>query len=441
MAGIHHRLDAEEKLDILAESARYDVCLSTCSGNSGGGVGRLRDPADPLSRWIYPSYVPGKGRVGILKILQANSCTNHCKYCVFSASRDCLRRTRLNPEELADIFMGFYRAHLVHGIFISSGIDGSPDSAMNEMIKTAVLLRRKHSFHDYIHLKILPGCSEVMIEEAAKVANRVSINLELPTPELLGTLAPEKEFKKDLLTRMGWAAKYVQRRIGASSHTTQFVVGAGGESDLDVLQTVDWIYSDYHVFRSYFSAYQSFTQRRMGPQRDDSLLREHRLYQCDFLLRGYGFRLRDMVFDAQNRLPMTVDPKTAHAMMHPELFPVDINHDDENRLLRVPGIGRVSADRIIKRRLGRKYRSLDELKESGAWIRHAAPYVIFSGKRDRRCRDAGQGWLFEQDPPPGWNTGYTPASGAPDTGYVYPGQTGKRLYYALGKSTDTVRCR
>ena len=436
--------DIEEKLDILAESARYDVCLSSCNGNSAGGVGRLRDPLHPLTRWVYPAYVPGKGRVGILKILQANSCINHCSYCAISAGYDCPKRVRFKPDELAEVFMQFYRTRLVHGIFISSGVANNPDYSMGQMIEAAMLLRNKHRFKDYIHLKLLPGVSESMIEQAVKVANRVSVNLELPSAGLLEPLAPEKRFNADLLTPMAVAAKHIQAglgREGAASHTTQFVIGAGEETDLDVLRTVDWVYTDYFVFRSYFSAYQPVTESHIDLQRQSSLLREHRLYQCDFLLRGYGFRLADLVFDDHGKLPLSTDPKTAHAIMHPELFPVDINSDDEETLLRVPGIGRVSASRIVSARRHHSLVGLSDLKKAGAWIRRAAPYVVFSGKRDMDYEDASQGWLFERDPPGQWNTGNKPVSGAANTAYLYPGQTGKRLYYALGKSTDSVRCR
>lgn len=433
----------EDRLDLLAEAACYDVCLASCSGNTAGGVGRMRDPAAPAQRWIYPAYVPGRGRVGILKILQTNVCTNNCSYCALACSRDGVHRTGFSPDELSSIFMGFYKQRLCHGIFLSSGVAATADRSMTRMIDTATILRKKYRFRDYIHLKILPGCSHHLIDEAAKVANRISVNLEAPSPECLSAIAPQKDFYRDVVMRMRWAAEAVQGDTLAASQITQFVVGAARESDMDILKAVDRVYREYHVFRSYFSAYQPPGERDPVPETAETgpLLREHRLYQTDFLLRGYGFRLHDIVFDGSNRLPMEVDPKTAYAMMHPELFPVDVNTATEHELLRVPGIGPIAARRILHTRRRSPFLGVSGLKSTGAWVNRAAPYVLFNGRRDLANAESSQRWLFECDPPEGWTTGIASRRSTPGEHYAFPGQTGKRLHYPAGKSTDNLICR
>ena len=226
MGGSLGGVGTEAKLDVLAESARYDVCLSSCAGNSRGGVGRCADPSEPFRRWIYPAAVPGLGQVGILKVLQTNACRNNCSYCALAASRDCVRRVTLEPAELAGWFMRLYRAGLVHGVFVSSGVNGQADAAMARVIETAEILRKRHCFAGYVHLKVLPGCSRSAVLAAARYATRLSLNLEAPTPQGLGSIAPDKDFVRDLLLRMKWVGEAVKSGEGASSHTTQFVVGA-----------------------------------------------------------------------------------------------------------------------------------------------------------------------------------------------------------------------
>ncbi len=446
MVAVIKKPDVEARLDILAASARFDVCLSSCSGNAAGGVGRLRDPQHPADRWLYPAYVPGRGRVGILKVLQTNVCTNNCSYCAFAAQHGNLRRVSFAPDELARLYMRFYHRRFVHGIFISSGMGLCADVAMERMIRTAEILRSKYRYRGYIHLKLLPGVSYELVEQAARLANRVSVNLEAPSRAHLSAIAPEKDFVRDLLLRMKWAGELVRRSRFAGSQTTQFVLGAADDTDLEVLKAVDWIYRELYVFRAYFSALQPIGDRAELPAADQPLLRENRLYQCDFLLRGYGFRFRDLVFDSHGRLPRHIDPKSAHALMHPELFPVDVNSASEDRLLRVPGIGPISAGRILAARQEASLRSLRDLGRLGAVAKHASPYVEFSGRRDGETRvNAAQPWLFEEMSCSSWRTGLTPYQHEklPAGGgrYAYPGQTGKRLVYATAHSPKLVLCR
>jgi predicted DNA-binding helix-hairpin-helix protein len=442
MASFIKSLSIEDKLDILTESARYDVCLASCNGQVKGGNGRVRDPSSPLNRWIYPASVPGGGKVHMLKVLMSNICINNCSYCFFGSRRNCGRRTAFTPEELASVFMKFYRAGEVNGLFLSSGIKGGAEETMAQMVKTASLLRYAYSFPGYIHLKILPGVSRSLVEEAVNVSNRISLNLEAPSVSQLSSIAPEKEFKEDLLKRMDWTGELIRSGKGrTASQTTQFVVGPSGESDLDILKTVDWVYRERHVFRSYFSAFQDpDAPLRQNGSDNTALLREHRLYQCDFLLRAYGFRLRDLVFDHSSKIPLQVDPKQAWALVHPEAFPVDINRASEAELLRVPGIGPLSAERIVAQRENNPLRYLDDLKKLGAVASRSAGFIEFSGKR----ADSEQPLLFEQKPPEGWQGNHEPLQPEKVTAcdYDYPAQRGKTVNYLFkGKNSAPIFCR
>ena len=461
------------KVEILAESARYDVCLSTCSSVASGRQGRIRKPENPLHEWIYPASVPGQGKVHILKILQSNKCRNNCSYCKFAASNDFGERFSLSPEELASEFMKMVRSGLVYGIFLSSGVCRSASFAMEEMIKTAEILRKRYRFGGYIHLKVIPGCAEHLVDAAASLADRLSINMEAPTTETLNLIAPDKNLKGEILpavTRISGLLRskkhgYSEHRIKAVSQTTQFVVGAANENDLLIMNTVDRLYRDYFMFRSYFSAYQkqfnSTAAELPSLDRDEDcfkgspLLREHRLYQCDFLLRAYGFRLPELVFDSGGNIPLETDPKTAWAMLNPQLFPVEINTADFNELIRVPGIGPVSAERIIRMRRDARINSIDELKAAGAWSRRAAGWVELNGrtpffvdaqtKRSLKSEpffDPAQKWLFDEIAPEGWKTAGAERKNeitGPD--YAYPGQKGKWVNYQFSRKDKKIMCR
>jgi len=430
MPAILVKPDTEKKLDILAASAQHDVCLASCSSNPLGGKGRVRNPEDPLNRWVYPVHVPGKGHVGILKVLQTNLCENKCSYCSIAAHRDSETRVGFGSRELAEAFIQLFRRRLVDGIFISSGMGLNLNSVMDRMIRTAEILRYKYRFSGYIHLKILPGASYTHIQRAAGLADRLSINCEAPTTGHLEKIAPNKNLVHDIISRMKWSGSIIRQGTRAKSQTTQFVVGAGNETDLDILKAVDWIYRELFVYRSYFSSYQSIESgiKKSG----NGLIREHRLYQTDFLLRGYGFRLHDLVFNNKGELPLFIDPKQAYCRMHPEIFPVDINKADENRLLKVPGIGPVSAKRIIRLRREKSFSCIDDLKITGAVLSRLASYVEFSGKKDK-FGDYVQGYLFEQEPEKDWHSGFKPYQSDKISGdikvYDYPGQRGKPLSF------------
>jgi predicted DNA-binding helix-hairpin-helix protein len=367
-------MDAQNKVKLLAESARHDICL-TCSPPAG----RV---ADDIGHWLYPAALPRGGHVTLLKVLQTNVCDNNCGYCAQRRGRDT-RRTSFTPDELAATFMEMQHKKLVTGLFLSSGIHDSPARSMDRTLATVELLRRRYRFSGYIHLKILPGVSMAHVEQAVRLATRVSVNLEAPAGRFLRQIAPDKRFE-ELVKPMVWARDLINGSGGMWStggQTTQFVVGASGESDRELLTTVSHLYRDVNLRRAYFSAFVPIDHTPLESQAATPLWREHRLYQSDSLMRQYGFAFDDLVFDEEGNLPAEGDPKQMWADRHPERFPVEINRADRHELMRVPGIGPTSADRIVTLRRQSPLRSLHDLASVGAVSQRAAPYVLLNGRR------------------------------------------------------------
>lgn len=369
-------MDVLDKLTLLGEEARYDLSCGAC----GTHANRKRDD---LGKWIYPAALPDGRRVALLKVLQTNACTNDCYYCGTRRSGN-FRRVAFSPDQLASTFDEMARRRQAEGIFLSSGIAGSATRSMDTMLATAELLRRRYQFRGYVHLKILPGASRAHVEQAMRLADRVSVNLESPKPDYLQRIAPDKRFSEDLLQIVRWVREF--QRTGSGhlarvSQTTQLVVGATNEPDADILRTTSWLYRRLGLSRVYYSAFQPLPGTPLSEQPATPALREHRLYQCDFLLRRYGFSFDELVFDDCGFLPLSADPKTLWADAHPELFPVEINRASREQLLRVPGIGPKSADRLLRSRRFGAVRDLEDLRRLGAHTERAAPYVLLNGKR------------------------------------------------------------
>ena len=364
-------MDALHKIRTLSQSAQYDLACAC------GGTGRVRGIDD---RWIYPAALPDGGSVFLLKVLLSNACANDCSYCVNRAS-NAFRRTTFSAEELAGSFLRLWESGRVGGLFLSSGIIGGSDRTMERMIKTVEILRLKHRFRGYIHLKILPGAGYSLVERAVQLATRVSVNVEAPNQKRLTRIATGKDFKEDLLLRMQWAHDLIAQREGhgAKSQTTQFVVGAADETDREILEQTDQLYRGMDLARVYFSAFQPIAGTPLENRPPAPPLREHRLYQADFLLRKYGFRFSELIFDQGGNLHEAIDPKTVWARSHPEFFPLEINRAGREELLRVPGIGPASARKIISSRMSNRFHNLEELRGAGVWIGRAAPYVLVNG--------------------------------------------------------------
>jgi len=402
-------VDLIQKVQALGESAQHDLC------NSCGMRESRRQ--DDLGRWVYPAALPNGGSIRLLKVLLTNVCEKNCYYCGIRARRD-VPRTSFTPDELARGFDQMNRAGLVDGIFLSSAVCEGPSPTMDGMIAAIELLRKRYEFTGYVHLKLLPGCSEAHVERAMQLAHRVSVNLEAPSAERLARIAPRKVFYEELTRPMEIASRLLRQAYPAtdsagtkgsegskpgtaggrfqprgsaqarrggplapSGQTTQFVVGAAGESDQEILSTTWRLYRDLGVARAYFSAFQPVPGTPLDGLPPAPTWREHRLYQADWLLRLYGFGYEDLIFDGGGNLPQRADPKRLYGLRHPELFPVEVNRAVRQELLRVPGIGPGSAGRIIELRHLGTLRSLEDLARMGADAVRAAPFVLLDGKR------------------------------------------------------------
>jgi predicted DNA-binding helix-hairpin-helix protein len=366
-------VDVVSKIEALGESAQYDLC-SSC-----GAAARQRDD---LGRWIYPAALPDGKKVRVLKVLMTNVCEKNCYYCGVRASRD-VPRTSFEPEELARAFDRLHRANLVDGIFLSSAVCAGPSRSMDRMIDCITLIRNRYAFPGYIHLKLLPGASEAHIEQAVRLAHRVSVNLEAPSAERLAVIAPRKEFTHELSEPMSVAKKLIDAsggRLAPAGQTTQFVVGAAGEPDREILSTTARLYRDLKLARAYFSAFQPVPGTPLDGLSPTPAWREHRLYQADWLMRFYGFAFEDLVFDTSGGLPREADPKRLYAQAHPELYPIEINRASRHELLRVPGLGPRSVGRILRWRRQGTIRELSDLGRVGAVASRAAPYILLDGK-------------------------------------------------------------
>jgi len=362
-------MDTIEKLKLLSDASQYD--LACACGTRGGPDHRVRGED---GAWLYPVSMPGGGSSIMLKTLISNVCSNDCGYCPFRAARDVPRCT-ITPDEMAKMFMDYNRQRWLMGIFLSSGVVGTPDNTMELLNGTARILRRKYAYRGYIHLKVIPGASDAAIDEAVALASAVSVNIEVPGEKHFSALSQKKDYLKDIIHPMRRIARLTDKgtRYHRVRQTTQFIVGAADESDAEIIKYTAGLYRKLNLNRVYFSSYQRGLgseaipgERRLGVNPEDGFVREHRLYQVDFLFRQYGFTEEDIRYDDSGRLFMDKDPKLAWAESHPEKFPVDVNKADEKILLRIPGIGPTTAKRIVKMRAGgARIRSVDGLPLRG----------------------------------------------------------------------------
>lgn len=369
-------MDTLEKLKILGAAAKYDVCAA--AGSCGAG-GARSGGINPPRAGVCHSFTPDGRCISLFRVLMTNACQKDCFYCPNRVQRD-IPRTGFAPAELARLFMEFFRRNYVAGLFLSSGVAVSPGRTMEDMLHTVELLRFHYKYRGYIHLKILPGLSHDYIERAAELASRVSINIEAPNAERMNKLSRLKNFQEDLIRRMAWVNRLQSRNRLPAGHTTQFIVGAAGESDAEILSTAIGLYRQVGLRRAYFSAFQPVPDTPLEDMAPASLLREHRLYQTDFLLRQYRFSLKELSFTKEGNLPAEMDPKTAAALKNIHRFPLEINKATYEELLRVPGIGPLSASRIVKARRRFCITGLNELKNIGIVIKRAAPFILINGK-------------------------------------------------------------
>lgn len=376
-----------EKIEWLGQAAQYDLCAANGRPTPVPGAQPDRTPQAhrDLSESVATVVGQGGRRVPLLRVLQTSACEKNCYYCPFRAGRR-FRRATLQPDELAAAFDQMQRKGLVEGLFLSSGIVGAVRT-MDQMLATVELVRNKYQWRGYVHLKILPDAEEAQIERAAQLADRLSVNLEAPNEVRLARLAPKKDFTHGLVEPLqrAWTVVRRQRYAGqaavSAGATTQFVVGPAGESDRELLDTSQMLYRQVGLRRAYYSAFNPISDTPLEGNDPTPPLREHRLYQADFMLRQYGFSAGELPFDANGNLSLDRDPKQAWAEAHPELFPVEINRAPQQVLLRVPGIGPLSAAAIVKARRQGSLRSLADLQKLGIRPNSAAPYILLDGKR------------------------------------------------------------
>jgi len=378
----------EQKLELLGQAAQYDL---TCA--CGKTQGRTRDG---LGRWIYPAVLPNGRKTPLLKVLQQGGCERDCFYCAQrcggeaalgnaaageGTGRPPTAEPSFTPEELAGIFIALRRQQRVAGLFLSSALRGGAVATMDRMLATAEILRRRYRFTGYLHLKLVPGCAPDQVERAMQLATRVSVNLEAPSAAHLARIAPGKDFERQLLGPLRQVAlAQAQGRFARGGQTTQFVVGAGAESDREIVGATAELYRRWRLARAYFSAFQPLNGTPLQARAPAPLMREHRLYQVDFLLRKYGFGFEEVPFGPDGQLSLETDPKTLWARTHPERFPVEVNTAEPAVLMRVPGIGPKAAQRVLEARRRTKIRSLEALRGVGAVAASAAPFILLDGK-------------------------------------------------------------
>lgn len=377
-----------EKLEILTDAAKYDVaCTSSGVNRKGNG----RDMGNCLAAGICHSFSSDGRCISLLKILMSNECVYDCKYCINRRSNDVPRAT-FTPEEICELTMNFYKRNYIEGLFLSSGIVNNPNDTMERIYQTLYLLRNVYRFRGYVHVKGIPGADPVLIQQTGYLADRMSVNLELPTAEGLEKLAPNKH-RKSILKPM----RQIQNGIAQgkqelalyksapsfvpAGQSTQMIIGATPESDYQIMSVAESLYDKFALKRVFYSAYVGVNEDKALPAVTTAspLLREHRLYQADWLLRYYSFRVNELLNEKHQNFNILLDPKCDWALRHLEQFPVEINKADYTTLLRVPGIGVKSAQRICKARKSSAL-GFDNLKKIGVVLKRALYFITCNGK-------------------------------------------------------------
>ncbi|MDD5072621.1 MAG: radical SAM protein [Candidatus Omnitrophica bacterium] len=378
MVSIKKSPDASERLSVLSNDSRYDLACA-CGTNDDEHRRRSKE-----GKWIYPVVLPNGGTTYLFKTLLSNECVNNCKYCPLRAGSDT-ERCSLSPGELAASFMSYYNARRVSGLFLSSAVTGSPDATMEQINRSALNLRRMR-FRGYIHLKIIPGASEAAIRESLSLATAVSLNIETAGESNFRHLSTTKDYIRDIIRPIELISRLTAKGspYAGIKQTTQFVVGASGETDKEIIGYSWKLYRELGLSRVYFSAYQrgagspELPGERSDLTNSDLLAREHRLYQTDWLIRKYGFRADEIPLDRDGNLSLGTDPKEMWAKSHPEFFPVYVNKDDKERLLRVPGLGHVMVEKILSlRKNGSSIRSIENLGRRSKLLVKAGQYLTF----------------------------------------------------------------
>lgn len=380
-------MQLEDKLAILADSAKYDVACTSSGVDRAGVHGKL---GCSVAAGICHSFTPDGRCISLLKVLYSNACCYDCGYCVNRCSNDVPRAT-FTPRELAELTIGFYKRNYIEGLFLSSAVIGTPDYTMERMIEALRILRQEYHFNGYIHAKTIPGADAELVRRIGLLADRLSVNIELPSEASLSLLAPDKK-KQAILKPMGQiAVQSAQSKkelvlyrhapaFAPAGQSTQMIIGATPESDRHIMGLAESLYKKYSLKRVFFSAYLPVNSDSRLPALDvrPPLLREHRLYQADWLLRYYDFSAWELLTEEEPNFDPYLDPKCTWAVRHPEFFPVEINTAPKAALLRIPGIGPKSALRILSARR-QQHLGMAELKRMGVVLKRAQYFITCNG--------------------------------------------------------------
>ena len=390
-------MDVMEKLTILTDAAKYDAACTSSGASRGSRAGYIGNTSSSVAGCCHTFSADGRC-VTLLKVLMTNCCVYDCKYCVNRCSNDT-RRAAFTPEELADLTIQFYRRNYIEGLFLSSGVMVSPDYTTERMIRCLELLRHHYRFNGYIHAKTIPGTDPDLVQRLGLLADRLSVNIELPSEQGLQTLAPNKT-RKAIFRPMGLITSTLREnkeelvkyrhtpRFAPAGQSTQMIIGATPDSDRHILSLTQALYDKYRLKRVFYSAYVPVVENTLLPSLDTKppLLREHRLYQADWLLRFYGFRAEELLDEDDPNFNPLVDPKCSWALKHPAFFPVEINTASHEELLRLPGVGTVSTRRILYARRARKLEH-EDLRKLGVVMKRAQYFITCKGRiLDGVCR-------------------------------------------------------
>lgn len=361
-------------MQVLTDSAQYDLC-DYVNHNKSSSVNL---PG------IYEATGANGCKIPLFKTLMTNKCKNDCKYCINQSKRD-FQRLQLTPEYLAKAFMDYYNQGLVNGLFLSSGIADDADVTMENMLETVSLLRKKYGYKDYIHLKVVPGASKDSIKRAMNLSNRVSINIEAATSDGLSILSSTKDYNNDILKRLRWinSLRNAKGIYPYSTHTTQLIVGANGETDKEILSRMSKIYKKSKLKRTYFSPFSPIEGTEFENKESCNEARTNKLYHADSLLNSYGYKVKELVFDDSEQLILNQDPKILAAEKM-DIFPVEINEAPYHELIRVPGIGTKSAHKILSMRKNHPFTSYEQLRELGVVVDRAEKYIRIKGMYQSR---------------------------------------------------------
>ena len=375
-------MDLLEKLKVLADAAKYDASCASSGTATRSSIGEKNGIGSTEGMGICHAYAPDGRCISLLKILLTNSCVYDCLYCINRRSSN-VQRARFTVEEVVTLTLGFYRRNCIEGLFLSSGIIRSPDYTMEQVVRVAKTLREEHGFRGYIHLKTIPDASPDLLLQAGQYADRLSINVEMPTVEGLEKLAPEKDMAgiRRSMGRMRLRidearAEKKSPRFAPAGQSTQMIIGADDSSDQQILALSTNLYGNYGLKRVYFSAFSPIPDASaILPPRKAPLLREHRLYQADWLMRFYEFTADELALDEAGNMDLSMDPKLAWALQHRDQFPMDVNTASREQLLRVPGMGVKSVVKLLQARRHRRLR-MDDLARLRLPMAKVAPFVV-----------------------------------------------------------------